>query len=588
MRPLRLLSTALLPILATVAIEPAARACGCFTPPDPTVPIVQAGERIVFAVSQSQVTAIIQIQYAGDAKDFGWLLPLPSLPTLEVSSDEVFARIAGATAPSYPLEVDYQDQSCFFQNVDDGAPPGLGGGGGANGGEMSPLVFQSSVGPYDFAVLKADDKTAMLDWLSTNRYFVPVGTSDVVAPYLHAGAYFLALKLKSGQSTGDLQPVVVRYASDLPMIPITLTSVTASPAMNVWAFLLGDGRAIPRNYHHAVLDDAALFWPLYGAPLPGNYEDVVLGAVQSAPGKHAFITELAGSTHGLRDTVFPKNQFGDLVALRKLTDAGDYLRYLRTNSFSFTGQLVAILQRYIKQPPNLKSPNGPPMPVSPANYYYNFDTWKTLDPQSFQGFDLSFDPALLTDELEAKIVTPTRAAATLFSSQSYFTRLHSRIDPADMDRDPVFSFNPFLPDVSNVHKAKMTVTCGGQFKSEPMGSLVTEQGYTVPYPYLRAPSPYPAVPPAQRIEILREAGSPEVVVDNDARIRAALAVAPGTDLGVEPMPDMGEAPMNGAMPPTPPWKACSLKPGSNRSGGIEVVLLLGVMIGALRRRRERG
>src|SRR5256885_1847924 len=39
-----------------------AAACGCFTPPDPSVPIVQAGERILFAMQDGVVTAHIQIQ----------------------------------------------------------------------------------------------------------------------------------------------------------------------------------------------------------------------------------------------------------------------------------------------------------------------------------------------------------------------------------------------------------------------------------------------------------------------------------------------------------------------------------------------
>ena len=71
---------------------------------------------------------------------------------------------------------------------------------------MSPLVIQSSIGPYDYAVLKADSKDAMLKWLSDNHYFVPAGTDETVSAYLHPGAYFLALKLKSGKSAGDLQP----------------------------------------------------------------------------------------------------------------------------------------------------------------------------------------------------------------------------------------------------------------------------------------------------------------------------------------------------------------------------------------------
>src|SRR5437764_3714436 len=81
-----------------------ATACGCFTPPDPSVPIVQAGERIAFAMSDGQVTAHIQIQYQGAAADFGWILPLPSVPTLELGVDELFTQLTARTQPQYKLQ----------------------------------------------------------------------------------------------------------------------------------------------------------------------------------------------------------------------------------------------------------------------------------------------------------------------------------------------------------------------------------------------------------------------------------------------------------------------------------------------------
>src|SRR5262249_28423331 len=182
-----------------------------------------------------------------------------------------------------------------------GAGPSSSGGGGSGGGEdgnPNPLVRQDSIGPYDYAVLHADSKDAMLGWLADNRYFVPVGTDDAVGPYIRPGAFFLALKLRSGQSTGDLQPVVVRYPADLPMIPIVLTSVAAQPNMGIQVWMLGEGRAIPRNYHHTIINDATIDWFTAGA----NYNDVIIKAVGEAParpmtdtGKHSFVTEFAGN-----------------------------------------------------------------------------------------------------------------------------------------------------------------------------------------------------------------------------------------------------------------------------------------------------
>ena len=60
-----------------------------FAPTTTVTPVVQAGERILFAVDNGTVTAHIQIQYSGDARSFGWLLPLPSVPTLKAGTDEL-------------------------------------------------------------------------------------------------------------------------------------------------------------------------------------------------------------------------------------------------------------------------------------------------------------------------------------------------------------------------------------------------------------------------------------------------------------------------------------------------------------------
>ena len=290
----------LVALVASVVVFSAQRAdaCGCFTPPDPTVPVLQAGERILFSVKNGEVTAVVQVQYTGAGGEFGWLLPLPSVPTLELGTDELFARLTSATQPRYRMTTGF-DSSCRLSQGAGGGTfaSGGGGAGGGNGTSVdagaqapSPLVVQDAVGPYDYAVLRADSKAAMLDWLATNRYFVPAGTDDAVAPYVRPGAYFLALKLRPGNDTGDLVPVVLRYQSDLGVIPLTLTSTGAQENMGVQVWMLGEGRAIPRNYNHTVLNDALIDWPRAGA----NYNDVVIRAVKEAPERHSFVTEYAG------------------------------------------------------------------------------------------------------------------------------------------------------------------------------------------------------------------------------------------------------------------------------------------------------
>ena len=90
--------------------------------------------------------------------------------------------------------------------------------------------------------------------------------------------------------------MVLRYKSDLPMIPIILTSVAATPNMGVQVWMLGAGRAIPRNFYHTVINDAQIDWLTAGR----NYNDVIIKAVGEAEGKHAFVTEFAGSPQVMR------------------------------------------------------------------------------------------------------------------------------------------------------------------------------------------------------------------------------------------------------------------------------------------------
>jgi len=478
-----------------------AEACGCFAQPrpDPNVPLVQAGERILFAVDGGMVTAHIQIQYSGAAGEFGWLLPLPSVPTLQVGTDELFSRLIAATQPKYSLIQVFEGDctSMGFSLGSGGKDSGSVDARGPDGGLGSPVVLQDTVGPYDYAVLRADSKVDVLSWLESNQYFVPAGSDAVMTPYVREGAYFLALKLQPGRSVGDLQPVIVEYASDLPMIPIVLTSVAAQADMGIQVWMLGEGRAIPRNYFHTVVNDAKIDWFTGGR----NYNDVIIEATREAEGRHTFVTEYAGRSDILLGILDPEGRFGTKGELAGQRDIVGFVDYLRTHRFwiapppfpgsqpVYSAQLLAILARY-------------------AN---------------------DFQAQAMADEIWERVVEPTLAAGALFRRHGYLTRLYTTLSPEHMNRDPVFSYNRSLPGVSNAHAAVLTYHCGLFGSSPPTrapATLVTEQGYVIEYPD-GVPSggpapPLPTMPASSRIETVAEEGAPRVVVENRDKIAGAL------------------------------------------------------------------
>ena len=130
----------------------------------------------------------------------------------------------------------------------------------------------------------------------------------------------------------------------------------------------------------------------------------------------------------------------------------------------------------------------------------------------------------MADEVWERVVVPTQNASKLFDEQPTLTRLYSTISPADMNKDPAFSFNPELPNLSNVHTATMNVTCN-RSGQETSAVLTTEQGWDLPYPEGRFSSvgvDRSKLPASLLIEVLREEGAPENVVNNVPMNRALV------------------------------------------------------------------
>jgi len=297
---------------------------------------------------------------------------------------------------------------------------------------------------------------------------------------------------------------VLRYTSDLPMIPITLTQVGAIPNMGVLVWVLGESRAIPRNYYHTVLDEIPVW-------LGFSYQSTITAAVTQAPGKHSFVTEYAGSSNVMSQQLYYPGRFGSLAALRTMTDPVAYIDYLKFNGYIFDSTLYALLERFLPMPEQARA-NG----ITEQIYYDNFDYYSQQYAVDFDGgVSPTFDPVGLTDAIDMRIVTPIKTTQSLFDAHPYLTRLYTTISPKDMNLDPVFSQNPDLPEVRLLHTATLTIPCSGD------SWLSTDQGFEVQYQ--GTVPPYGGdLPPLLRTETLREAGAPQVVTDNSAAIKAQL------------------------------------------------------------------
>ena len=90
-------------------------------------------------------------------------------------------------------------------------------------------------------------------------------------------------------------PSPLTYAAEVPGIPIRLTAVATEPDLGILAYVLGEHRAVPTNYLHVQINEAAIDWFFGGF----NYANIVTQAANEAGGQ-AFVTEYAGSSESRR------------------------------------------------------------------------------------------------------------------------------------------------------------------------------------------------------------------------------------------------------------------------------------------------
>ncbi|MEO8178810.1 MAG: DUF2330 domain-containing protein [Deltaproteobacteria bacterium] len=526
-----------------------AQACGGFFCSQ-AQPVNQAAERIIFSQNgDGTVTAVIQILYEGPSENFSWLLPISSVPDgddIAVASDLAFARLQQATNPAYNLttRVEGTCAPSRFANATAGsapAPQAAAPRDSQNAGSGVTVAASGVVGAFEWTALALDPALARpadaaITWLTSNGYDVTPGSDALLGPYLEDGNYLLALRLTKGSDTGSIRPIVLTYDADLPMIPIKLTAVAANENMGVMTWLLSDTRAVPMNYAALELNEARINW--FNAS--SNYNDVVTAAADDAGGQ-GFVTEFAAASRTLADVVWPSSEEQNWQSLR----AGTYRGF---------GELFDTLYSYYQGYDGFWDAIRASVTLPPAVSFADFQSC----PNCYSA-DLRFSPSAVFAALEASVIKPIRDVQELLDRRPYVTRLYSTLSAGDMTVDPLFTSNPNLANVSNVHTAERIIECNPNIDlSQANWRIELPQGDVVrgsPEDVGNWPRAFNNQPPNRRVLQLSSSGAGTVLEDNQEAI--------GTQLAQYNDSVMSGVPMVDRMPTDMP---SSGKPGSGMPG----------------------
>uniref|UniRef100_A0A7S4S3U3 Uncharacterized protein n=1 Tax=Ditylum brightwellii TaxID=49249 RepID=A0A7S4S3U3_9STRA len=512
---------------------PTANGCGGFWCNN-NLRLNQAAENILFIQNQnkthpseSTVTAVVQILYDGPSERFAWLLPVPTEPEVDVSSNEAFVRLMSSTDPQFVLEELWEGNECQF--VPDKKFKGADVM--ANTAESSASVEEieadvtvvkaDSVGPYDYVLIKINPDAespaeVAVDWLQENDYDVFDSTATVLDPYLQKQMMLLAFRLTKGGNdaadVGSIRPVVLTYKSEKPMIPLLPTAVAANDDMGIRVWVASDHPVYPANYNSLVLNEALIHWFDWRS----TYNDVVTAAANEAEDGQGFVTELALPTANYKDAIFSVND-------------EEWWKYFQ--------------ESYVKM--ETTDSNGFDA-IQEASWKLRFwDGWRetvaasVLLPKGVSMDDFGTSPFLYQDQvqvnlttflqlLEINVVLPLKHTQDLLNQRPYLTRMYTTMSAWEMTEDPVFDSDELLPQVSNVHTANITVHCnnGVTYWDAPWtiyisgGGNITGVGRQF-WPYLVGD-----MPATSKVEQLSYMGASNVIRDNQDEILRTLEKGP--------------------------------------------------------------
>ena len=263
---LRGVSVLLLELLVILAVLSTARADGCFVVRkfvwDKHKDINEPTQKAIIVWDEGREDLILQVKYDGPVDEFGWLVPVPSLPVVQKGSMDCFYELSR-----------YTQQHFGPQAV---ANSGFGGRSQSLGGEEPTVkvIETKTVGAYEVAVLSAKDAGSLETWLKENEFAFPSEKGDVFKSYIDQGWYFVAVKIqlhagmgfklsssapkktsatvsaktRSQLAKGELQPLHLSFATDKCVFPLKISSVNGKPS-EVQLYVLSPQPLIERRMY---------------------------------------------------------------------------------------------------------------------------------------------------------------------------------------------------------------------------------------------------------------------------------------------------------------------------------------------------
>jgi hypothetical protein len=241
----------LVPLLAVLLAPANALADGGFVVSkfiwDKHKDINEPTQKAIVVYDAGREDLILQVKYEGPVDEFGWLIPVPDLPTVQEGSMKCFYELSQYTQEHFePRLGGHATLSAGRSKGEDKEKP-----------EPVKVIEIKTVGAYEIAVLSTKDSGALEKWLEANQFYFPANKTDVIDAYVKQQWYFVAARINFSKSggfqllstsrqaqnepianysthlklaSGELNPLQISFASDRCVYPLKISSVNNKPS----------------------------------------------------------------------------------------------------------------------------------------------------------------------------------------------------------------------------------------------------------------------------------------------------------------------------------------------------------------------
>jgi hypothetical protein len=223
-------------------------ACGALVAPNGAIRLSRATTLVSWhAGVERYLTSFV---YHGAATNFGWIVPLPAVPTkIEEGGAWTLQRLFRETHP--------QPKALFFADRTTATAPAV------------EVLQQVKVEALDITVLRGSGQ-AVLDWAKQNGFITSDETRDHLKIYAQGSPIFMAAKYDAsaararGQLDGDGAPVLITMKTEHLWVPLEVLAL-GTPRVQADLYLLTD-KPVNTSEFNAVIGQSAVASEVPGAP----------------------------------------------------------------------------------------------------------------------------------------------------------------------------------------------------------------------------------------------------------------------------------------------------------------------------------